>query len=117
MRMIYLIFGLMLAAGASYADYRGMSFATPDQNLGIWQRVNGTWTQLPGTNDTAARRICAPTPTPIAPANPATFGLFTPAVAANELEKLVRAYPEQYLWLHRRWKTPPPPELQTPRPV
>ena len=24
------------------------------------------------------------------------------------LERLVRAYPEQYFWLHRRWKTTPP---------
>jgi KDO2-lipid IV(A) lauroyltransferase len=39
------------------------------------------------------------------------------AAFTAQLEKLVRAYPEQYLWLHRRWKTPPPPELQTPRPV
>lgn len=31
MRMIYLIFGLMLAAGASYADYRGMSFLRPTE--------------------------------------------------------------------------------------
>jgi hypothetical protein len=29
--MIYLIFGLMLAAGASYADYRGMSFLRPTE--------------------------------------------------------------------------------------
>ncbi len=31
MRVIYLIFGLMLAAGASYADYRGMSFLRPTE--------------------------------------------------------------------------------------
>jgi KDO2-lipid IV(A) lauroyltransferase len=35
------------------------------------------------------------------------------AAFTAELERLVRAYPEQYLWLHRRWKTPPPPEPQT----
>ncbi len=31
MRVLYLIFGLMLAAGASYADYRGMSFLRPTE--------------------------------------------------------------------------------------
>jgi hypothetical protein len=31
MRVLYLIFGLMLAAGASYADYRGMSFMRPTE--------------------------------------------------------------------------------------
>lgn len=33
----------------------------------------------------------------------------TRAMAAN-LEACVRAHPEQYLWLHRRWKTRPPDE-------
>jgi hypothetical protein len=31
MRVLYLIFGLMLAAGASYADYRGMGFLRPTE--------------------------------------------------------------------------------------
>jgi len=31
MRVLYLIVGLMLAAGASYADYRGMSFLRPTE--------------------------------------------------------------------------------------
>jgi hypothetical protein len=31
MRVLYLIFGLALAAGASYADYRGMSFLRPTE--------------------------------------------------------------------------------------
>ena len=29
----------------------------------------------------------------------------------RELEKVVRLYPEQYLWLHRRWKTRPEGEM------
>lgn len=28
----------------------------------------------------------------------------------RHLEKMIRAYPEQYLWAHRRWKTRPPDE-------
>lgn len=35
----------------------------------------------------------------------------TRAMAAN-LEACVRAHPEQYLWLHRRWKTRPPDETR-----
>ena len=39
------------------------------------------------------------------------------AAFTAELEKLVRAFPAQYLWLHRRWKTPPPQEPLTPNSV
>ena len=30
----------------------------------------------------------------------------------QKLETVVRAAPEQYLWLHRRWKTRPPEETR-----
>lgn len=40
----------------------------------------------------------------------------TAALAAH-LEAAVRAAPDQYFWFHKRWKTPPPPELSLPRPV
>jgi KDO2-lipid IV(A) lauroyltransferase len=32
------------------------------------------------------------------------------AAFTNRLEQVVRTVPEQYLWLHRRWKTRPPEE-------
>ncbi len=32
------------------------------------------------------------------------------AMFTAELERAIRAYPEQWLWMHRRWKTRPPGE-------
>ena len=34
----------------------------------------------------------------------------TTALYTFELEKFVRAYPDQWLWIHKRWKTRPPGE-------
>jgi len=34
----------------------------------------------------------------------------TTAAYTYELEKFIRAYPEQWLWIHKRWKTRPPGE-------
>jgi KDO2-lipid IV(A) lauroyltransferase len=37
------------------------------------------------------------------------------AAFTARLEQVVRGAPDQYLWLHRRWKTAPPPEPKTPK--
>ncbi|MGI8410655.1 MAG: lysophospholipid acyltransferase family protein, partial [Pyrinomonadaceae bacterium] len=34
--------------------------------------------------------------------------LETTARFTAEIEKLIRAYPDQWLWIHKRWKTRPP---------
>ncbi|MGQ0560466.1 MAG: lysophospholipid acyltransferase family protein [Gemmatimonadota bacterium] len=39
------------------------------------------------------------------------------AAFTARLEEVVRAAPDQYLWLHRRWKTPPPEERMTDKQV
>jgi KDO2-lipid IV(A) lauroyltransferase len=36
----------------------------------------------------------------------------TTAAFTLEIEKIVRAFPEQWLWIHRRWKTRPPREAE-----
>ena len=38
--------------------------------------------------------------------------LETTAAYTAEIEKLVRAYPDQWLWIHKRWKTRPPGEKE-----
>jgi KDO2-lipid IV(A) lauroyltransferase len=37
------------------------------------------------------------------------------AAFTARLEEVVRSEPDQYLWLHRRWKTRPPEERKTPQ--
>jgi KDO2-lipid IV(A) lauroyltransferase len=34
----------------------------------------------------------------------------TTAAYTAEIEKLIRRYPDQWLWIHKRWKTRPPGE-------
>ena len=38
--------------------------------------------------------------------------LNTTAAFTSEVERLVREYPEQWLWIHKRWKTRPPGEKE-----
>jgi KDO2-lipid IV(A) lauroyltransferase len=36
----------------------------------------------------------------------------TTAKFTAELEKMIRAYPDQWLWIHKRWKSRPPGEKE-----
>ena len=45
-----------------------------------------------------------------APATTRKTSLPTPSVFTKIIEDYVRRYPDQWLWVHRRWKTRPPGE-------
>lgn len=35
---------------------------------------------------------------------------------SDAYERIIRRFPEQWVWMHKRWKTPPPPDLDTVNP-
>ncbi|MDQ2731913.1 MAG: lysophospholipid acyltransferase family protein, partial [Armatimonadota bacterium] len=56
------------------------------------------------------RLICEPAlPNPGPDASPEAIREVV-QLYTNRLEAIVRQYPDQYLWMHRRWKTKPPVE-------
>jgi KDO2-lipid IV(A) lauroyltransferase len=38
--------------------------------------------------------------------------LTTTAAFTREVEKMIQSFPEQWLWIHKRWKTRPPGEKE-----
>jgi KDO2-lipid IV(A) lauroyltransferase len=69
-----------------------------------------------GIRDESGRKLRLEVEGPIAPPEglegQEALTAHTAAVTAV-LEKYIRRYPDQWLWLHRRWKVQPPPEGQS----
>lgn len=60
------------------------------------------WRRPDGTHELAALRVIVP------PAHPDAAWIEGATRAVNEaLDAFVREHPESWLWMHRRWKTPP----------
>ncbi len=84
-------FGIPACAGAGFAKIAAHSGATVIPGFALWSErerkyILRFYPPLPITGDTA---------------------LDTQALNA-QLESVIREYPDQWLWLHRRWKTRPP---------
>ncbi len=60
-----------------------------------------------GSGATHSIEVKDPLIMPDASASPEEAERFVLQQFANELEKMIRRYPEQWLWAHRRWKSTP----------
>jgi len=84
-------FGIQACAGAGFAKIAARSGAAVIPGYALWSETEGKFVlrfypPLPSTGDAAQD---------------------TQAVH-TQLESVVREYPDQWLWIHRRWKTRPP---------
>lgn len=84
-------FGVPACAGVGFAKFAAHSGAAVIPGFALWSEKEGKYIlkfypRLPVTGD-------IPVDTQILHAH---------------LERVIREYPEQWLWLHRRWKTKPP---------
>src|SRR5690606_26694225 len=68
--------------------------------------VAGVWDNAAGKYIAVHGKIIEPADTGDRKADIVT----TTAEFTAEVEQLVRAYPEQWMWIHKRWKTRPPGE-------
>ena len=66
------------------------TFCVWDQNMNRYKFVHGTLLKPANSGDRKQDIID------------------TTAAFTAEIEKIVRAYPDQWMWIHRRWKTRPP---------
>ena len=86
-------FGIAACAGTGFAKIAAHSGAAVIPGFALWSESEGRYVlrfypRVPITGD-AARDTQA---------------------LQSQLEEVIRAYPDQWLWIHRRWKTRPPGE-------
>ncbi|WNG41000.1 lysophospholipid acyltransferase family protein [Archangium violaceum] len=105
------------AKAAVFVPFFGRPASTTPAMAVVAQRTGAPVFVVMGIRDASGRKMRLEVEGPIAP--PEGVGeqdavtAHTAAVTAV-LEKYVRRYPEQWLWLHRRWKVQPPSEGATP---
>ncbi|HYO57427.1 lysophospholipid acyltransferase family protein [Archangium sp.] len=103
------------AKAAVFVPFFGRPASTTPAMAVVARRTGVPVFVVMGVRDASGRKMRLEVEGPIAP--PEGLGeqdaiiAHTAAVTAV-LEKYVRRYPDQWLWLHRRWKVQPPPEGQ-----
>lgn len=84
-------FGVPACAGSAFARFAAHSGATVIPGFALWEPLEQRFVlkfypPVPVTGDMVAD----------------TQALY------RQLESVIRQYPDQWLWIHRRWKTRPP---------
>lgn len=96
-----------------FVPFFGVDACTTSGPAMLAMRTNAVIIPVCGVWDEAAGKYIAVHGKIIEPANTGdrkTDIVTTTAAFTAEVEKLVRAYPEQWMWIHKRWKTRPPGE-------
>ncbi|MGZ3457058.1 MAG: lysophospholipid acyltransferase family protein [Archangium sp.] len=101
----------MPAKAAVFVPFFGRPASTTPAMAMVAQRTGAPVFVVMGIRDESGRRmrleVEGPIPAPEVPEGQDALAAHTAAVTAV-LEKYVWRYPEQWLWLHRRWKVQPP---------
>ncbi|WP_375768756.1 lysophospholipid acyltransferase family protein [Archangium gephyra] len=101
------------AKAAVFVPFFGRPASTTPAMAVVAERTGAPVFVVMGIRDESGRKLRLEVEGPILPPEGLNgrdaFTAHTAAVTAV-LEKYVRRYPDQWLWLHRRWKVQPPPE-------
>jgi Kdo2-lipid IVA lauroyltransferase/acyltransferase len=101
------------AKAAVFVPFFGRPASTTPAMAVVAQRTGAPVFVMMGIRDASGRRLRlefeGPIPPPEGVSGQDAITAHTAAVTAV-LEKYIRRYPDQWLWLHRRWKVQPPPE-------
>jgi KDO2-lipid IV(A) lauroyltransferase len=101
------------AKAAVFVPFFGRPASTTPAMAVVARRTGCPVFVVMGVRDASGRKLRleveGPIPPPEGLSEQDTITAHTAAVTAV-LEKYIRRYPDQWLWLHRRWKVQPPPE-------
>ncbi|HVE87208.1 MAG TPA: lysophospholipid acyltransferase family protein [Myxococcales bacterium] len=102
------------APSAVFVPFFGRLAATSPALSAAAMRSGAPVFAVSATRDGAALRVLieGPIPVPDTGDRHADMVAHTAAVTAA-IERFIRRAPDQWLWLHRRWKVPPPPPQES----